>query len=101
MSTSFGLRAGGSALSEGPEVRHLIGSNLRRLRRQHGYSRRELARIVRADPAALRAVERGSATPSIELLWKLAVELEVPCTAFVEGARSAPAEGRSGFFAIA
>jgi transcriptional regulator with XRE-family HTH domain len=101
-----GFRAsGGAARSEGVEVKKLIGANLRRLRRQHGLSRRRLARLVQADASALRAIEHGSATPSIGLLWKLAIALEVPCTAFIDGERQIPASSAGGdlggFFAIA
>lgn len=88
----------------GNEVQALIGANLNRLRKQRGLSRRRLARLAQVDSSTLRALERGAATPSIGMLWKLARELGVPCTAFIEtapapGARPAPAAG-SGLFAL-
>ena len=103
--TADALRSSGEADNcRGNEVQAVIGANLKRLRKQNGLSRRRLARLAQVDLSALRALERGAITPSIGMLWKLARELGVPCTAFIEAAAtpramSAPVDG-SGLFAL-
>ena len=66
------------------EIQILIGANLKRLRKQCGLSRRQLAHLAQVESSTLRHLERGAMTPSVGILWKLARELHVPCTAFIE-----------------
>ena len=66
------------------EIQMLIGANLKRLRKQRALSRRQLAHLAEVETSTLRLLERGAITPSIGMLWKLARELHVPCTAFIE-----------------
>jgi DNA-binding XRE family transcriptional regulator len=83
--TADGLRPSGDANSRGGmEIQAVIGANLRRLRKQRGLSRRRLACLAGVERSTLQALERGATTPSIGMLWKLARELGVPCTAFIE-----------------
>jgi len=73
------------------DVQVLIGANLRRLRKQRGLSCERLARLADLKGSALRALERGATTPGIGMLWKIARELGVPCTAFIEARTPEPA----------
>jgi DNA-binding XRE family transcriptional regulator len=73
------------------EVPALIGANLRQLRNGRGLSCGRLALLADLDESTLQALERGATTPSIGMLWKLARELGVPCTAFIEARPPAPA----------
>ncbi|HYW33724.1 MAG TPA: helix-turn-helix domain-containing protein [Candidatus Bathyarchaeia archaeon] len=85
--TADDLRSNGEAYDcRADEVQALIGANLKRLRRQRGLSRRRLARLAELEGSTLRMLERGAMTPGIGMLWKLARELHVPCTAFIEAA---------------
>ena len=68
----------------GLEVQALIGANLRHLRKARGISSEHLANLAGVDISTLRALERGAVMPSIGMLWRLARELGVPCTAFIE-----------------
>ena len=65
-------------------IQMLIAANLKRLRKQRGFSRRQLAHLAQVEGSTLRRLERGTTTPSVGALWRLAHELHVPCTAFVE-----------------
>jgi len=88
---------------KGLEVQALIGANLRHLRQVRGLSCERLGLLADFDESALQALERGATTPSIEMLWKLARALDVPCTAFIEArAPEAAVEAQpsaSGLFA--
>jgi len=88
----------------GMEVQALIGANLRQLREGRGLSCERLARLADLDESTLQALERGATIPSIGMLWKLARELDVPCTAFIEArAPEATFEAQpngSGFSAV-
>lgn len=85
MSTADALRSVGEVDGAGEnEIQILIGANLKRLRKQRGLSRRRLAHLAQVERSTLRHLERGALTPSVGMLWKLARELHVPCTAFIE-----------------
>ena len=85
MPTANELRSVGEVDGAGKnEIQMLIGANLKRLRKQRGLSRRQLAHLAQVESSALRQLERGAVTPSVGVLWKLARELHVPCTAFIE-----------------
>jgi transcriptional regulator with XRE-family HTH domain len=85
MSTADALRSAGQVDSASEnEIQMLIGANLKRLRKQRGFSRRQLAHLAQVERSALRHLERGAMTPSVGMLWKLARELHVPCIAFIE-----------------
>jgi DNA-binding XRE family transcriptional regulator len=85
MSTTDPLRSVGAVGSAGEsEIQNLIAANLKRLRKQCGFSRWQLAHLAQVEGSTLRRLERGTTTPSVGALWRLARELHVPCTAFVE-----------------
>ena len=84
-STADALRSAEAVGSAGEsEIQNLIAANLKRLRKQRGFSRRQLAHLAQVEGSTLRRLERGTTTPSVGALWRLAHELHVPCTAFVE-----------------
>ena len=83
MSTADVLRPAGE-VDNGNEIQMLIGANLKRLRKQCGLARRQLAHLAQVESSTLRQLERGAMTPSVGMLWRLARELHVPCTAFIE-----------------
>ena len=75
------------------DVRELIARNLVRLRNQRGLSLMTLSARSGVSYWTLQEVELGRALPTIEVLWKAARVLGVPCDAFVEtpDSTSAPA----------
>jgi transcriptional regulator with XRE-family HTH domain len=105
LSTADALRSVGEVDSAGEnEIQILIGAKLKRLRKQRGLSRRQLARLAQVERSTLRQLERGALTPSVGMLWKLARELHVPCTAFIEHEPQPTGldnlRGRAGWLAI-
>jgi transcriptional regulator with XRE-family HTH domain len=55
-----------------------VAANLRRLRRERGWSLEELASRAGVSRAMLSQVETGKTTPSIAVLWKIASGFGVP-----------------------
>ena len=81
-----------------PEVAHpdasadltpIVGSNLRRLRQKRGLSLERLAQRSGVSRAMLGQVELGQSTPTINVLWKIALALEVPFSALIGTADAA------------
>ncbi|MCS6911918.1 MAG: XRE family transcriptional regulator [Myxococcota bacterium] len=75
----------------------VVGSNLRRLRVQRGLSLERLSRASGVSRAMLGQIELGQSAPTINVLWKIARALEVPCSALLRsrarsGAQVLPAE---------
>ncbi|MFT3857202.1 MAG: helix-turn-helix transcriptional regulator [Aquabacterium sp.] len=70
--------AGDSALT------HLVGRNLRRLRRQHRMSLEELARRSGVSRAMLGQIEQAKSVPSIKTLWQVAQALDVSVSWFLD-----------------
>jgi transcriptional regulator with XRE-family HTH domain len=56
----------------------VVGANLRRLRVKKGLSLERLAKLSGVSRAMLGQVELGQSTPTINVLWKIALALEVP-----------------------
>lgn len=59
------------------ELRKNLAANIRRLRKQHGISQEELARLCGAEALTIGRVERQETTPSGELLYSIADALGV------------------------
>src|SRR5512139_3780201 len=59
-----------------------VGSRLRELRQERGFSLRNLARISGLSTNALSMIERSRTSPSVSTLYKIADALGVPITAF-------------------
>ena len=68
-----------------------VAGNLRRLRRERGWSLALLSARAGVSRAMLSQVETGKTTPTIAVLWKIATGFGVP---FAELIREAPADGR-------
>jgi len=59
-----------------------VGSRLRELRQERGFSLRTLARASGLSTNALSMIERSRTSPSVSTLYKIAEALGVPITAF-------------------
>jgi transcriptional regulator with XRE-family HTH domain len=61
-----------------------IGDRLRKLREERDLSIRALGRLSGLSANALSVIERGLSSPSVSTLYKIALALEIPVTAFFE-----------------
>jgi transcriptional regulator with XRE-family HTH domain len=61
-----------------------IGDRLRELREERDLSIRGLGRLSGLSANALSVIERGLSSPSVSTLYKIALALEIPVTAFFE-----------------
>ncbi|CAL8973082.1 helix-turn-helix domain-containing protein [Rhodoplanes serenus] len=64
--------------ADGSDLAVVVGRNLRRLRTRQGHSLERLARLSGVSRAMLGQIETGKSTPTIALLWKVAIALGVP-----------------------
>lgn len=62
-----------------------VARNLRKLRKERGYSQEELAEAIGVVVAALDVIETGRGEPTLEFAWRIAAELDVPFAALVAG----------------
>src|SRR6266540_2630709 len=92
-----GLGAGRGDQGADVEVAHsdasadltpVVGSNLRRLRTQHGLSLERLAKASGVSRAMLGQIELGQSTPTINVLWKISSALGVPFSALISARSS-------------
>jgi transcriptional regulator with XRE-family HTH domain len=60
------------------EIVKVVGTNLRRLRTEHGGSLSDLARTSGVAKATLSALEAGRGNPTLETLSAIAAALEIP-----------------------
>jgi ribosome-binding protein aMBF1 (putative translation factor) len=66
------------------DIGDVVRANLLRLRQARSLSLQELAELAGVSPAALEDLATARSFPGVELLWKLARALDLPCTVFVE-----------------
>jgi ribosome-binding protein aMBF1 (putative translation factor) len=66
------------------DIGDVIRANLLKLRRERGLSLEDLAKLSGVSQSTFEDLASGRSFPSIELLWKLARALDLPCTAFIE-----------------
>ncbi|MDG1913447.1 MAG: helix-turn-helix transcriptional regulator [Crocinitomix sp.] len=59
------------------EVNEQLGPNLRRYRKQRGFTMHTLAQATQADKITIMGIEKSEVTPTSNLLKKLAVALNV------------------------
>ena len=59
------------------DVRRILGSNVRRLRKAAGISQAELANRMGVDRAYVSGLELGQRNPTIVTLWHLGQALEI------------------------
>jgi hypothetical protein len=78
------------------DMRDLIAHNLQKLRNIRGLSLMALSARSHISYWTLQEVELGRALPTIEVLWKVARVLGVPCDAFVRTADVAPVAATEG-----
>ena len=65
-----------------------VGERLKKLREEHRYSMRQLARRASVSPSLISEVERGRVEPSISVLKRLATSLDTTLTYFFSAPRS-------------
>jgi transcriptional regulator with XRE-family HTH domain len=80
------------------DVRQILGSNVRRLRKGAGLSQAELANRMGVDRAYVSGLELGQRNPTIVTLWHLGQALKSDLGEFfaqrpTRSGRSAPAKG--------
>lgn len=69
----------------GPEVElaTVIGANLRRFRKQRGWSLEQFGRLAKVSRAMLGQIELSRSVPTITVLWKIARALDLPISALL------------------
>jgi transcriptional regulator with XRE-family HTH domain len=72
------------------EIVKVVGTNLRRLRTDHGRSLSDLARTSGVAKATLSALEGGRGNPTLETLSALAAALEIPMGELITAADPPP-----------
>jgi transcriptional regulator with XRE-family HTH domain len=72
------------------EIVKVVGTNLRRLRSDHGRTLSDLARASGVAKATLSALESGRGNPTLETLSALAAALEVPMGDLISAADPVP-----------
>lgn len=55
----------------------VVGRNIRRFRKQRGYTQEQLALEAAVDLRYLGGIERGDGNPSVELLGKICAVLDI------------------------
>lgn len=78
------------------DVRRIVGSNLRRLRKAAGLSQAELANRMGVDRAYVSGLELGQRNPTVVTLWHIGQALEIDVREFFSLPRM-----RSGRAAVA
>jgi len=73
-----------------PDLTPIVGANLRRLRVRRGLSLERLAKLSGVSRAMLGQVELGQSTPTINVLWKISLALDVPFSALLGSTGAAP-----------
>lgn len=66
------------------DINELIGYNLQNLRSRQNLSIGKLAELTGLSKAVISQIEKGSANPTINTIWKLAAALHVPYSAILE-----------------
>ena len=69
----------------------LLGANLRRLRSRRGLSLERLARASGVSRAMLSQIELGQSTPTVNVVWKIAVALGLPFSALITDSQTSGA----------
>src|SRR5882672_10095488 len=82
----------GAAMAGGTvaDLTPIVGANLRRLRVKRGLSLERLAKQSGVSRAMLGQVELGQSTPTINVLWKISLALDVPFSALLGKASQGP-----------
>ena len=70
----------------------MIGKNLRRIRKQRGFTLKAIAEAVDSSIGYIYEIETGSKTPSLFMLQKLAVALDAPVNDLLGADEKSPDE---------
>lgn len=60
------------------DIRRIVGSNVREIRKQRGWSQEELAFECELHRTYVSGVERGIRNPTVVIVHKIAMALKVP-----------------------
>ena len=60
------------------ELQQVLMANLRKYRKQLGYTQEKLAEICNTDPCYIRQIEIGRRFPSLKYIEKIAEALKIP-----------------------
>ena len=66
------------------DVQHRVGNNVRKFRKERGLSQEALAFECRLHRTYISGVERGIRNPSVRILEKIALALQVPTSRLLE-----------------
>ncbi|MCD0451527.1 helix-turn-helix domain-containing protein [Actinocorallia sp. API 0066] len=77
-------------MTDGPAFAAEIGRRLRALRQARGLSLSELAHRARVGKATLSALEAGTRNPTVETLYAITAQLDVPFAALLTDPAPAP-----------
>lgn len=66
------------------EVNQMIGAKMKAIRTERKLSLDELSRMTQVSKAMLGQIERGTSSPTVSTLWKIATGLGVSFSSFVE-----------------
>ncbi|BCB02963.1 helix-turn-helix domain-containing protein [Bacillus sp. KH172YL63] len=61
-----------------------IGENIRRIRRERGFSLEQMAERTGVSKAMIGQIERGDSNPTVAILWKIANGLKVSFSSLIE-----------------
>ncbi len=65
-------------------IRDTVAENLKRLRKDLGFSMDQLAEAAGVSKSLIGQIERGETSPSISNLWKISIGLQIPFTLLLE-----------------
>lgn len=85
------LKAESGPPPESTDLTPTVGANLRRLRVKKGLSLERLAKQSGVSRAMLGQIELGQSTPTINVLWKIAVALGVPFSGLISSGTASDA----------
>ncbi|WP_261130068.1 helix-turn-helix domain-containing protein [Bacillus sp. Marseille-Q3570] len=66
------------------EINHMIGKKIKMIRADRKLSLDELSKLTNVSKAMLGQIERGTSSPTVSTLWKIASGLGVSFSSFVE-----------------
>lgn len=78
------------------DLRELVGRNVRRLRRERGFTQEQLAEVSELGQQYISDLERGRCNATLLSLEKLAAALSVQPVALFEGEREGRRIGEGG-----
>ncbi|WP_221568198.1 helix-turn-helix domain-containing protein [Alkalihalobacillus sp. TS-13] len=66
------------------EINHMIGKKIKMIRTERKLSLDDLSKLTNVSKAMLGQIERGTSSPTVSTLWKIASGLGVSFSSFVE-----------------